>query len=402
MPSSGVKKEPEDSKCLLSPEKVKGKGPIGPLFQHKAEKIIITRSDSVPDENVLQITITETTIIESDLGVFNSRALSYLILWFFFSFCTLFLNKYILTLLEGEPSMLGAVQMLTTTFIGSIKMFIPCCLYQHKTRLNYPSNFLMIMLFVGLMRFVTVVLGLISLKNVAVSFAETVKSSAPIFTVIMSRLILGEYTGMMVNLSLLPVMAGLALCTATEISFNMVGFSAALSTNIMDCLQNVFSKKLLSGDKYRFSPPELQFYTSAAAVIMLIPAWIFMMDMPLSGKNGTSFHYNWDIIVLLLIDGVLFHLQSVTAYALMGKISPVTFSVASTVKHALSIWLSIIVFGNKITSLSAVGTVLVIIGVMLYNKARQRQRKLICMLNTQNGTAETEPVSKQDQKSHEK
>lgn len=38
-------------------------------------------------------------------------------------------------------------------------------------------------------------LGLVSLKNVAVSFAETVKSSAPIFTVIMSRLILGEYTG---------------------------------------------------------------------------------------------------------------------------------------------------------------------------------------------------------------
>lgn len=28
-------------------------------------------------------------------------------LWFFFSFCTLFLNKYILSLLEGEPSMLG-------------------------------------------------------------------------------------------------------------------------------------------------------------------------------------------------------------------------------------------------------------------------------------------------------
>lgn len=44
-------------------------------------------------------------------------------------------------------------------------------------------------------RFITVVLGLVSLKNVAVSFAETVKSSAPMFTVIMSRLILGEYTG---------------------------------------------------------------------------------------------------------------------------------------------------------------------------------------------------------------
>lgn len=53
------------------------------------------------------------------------------------------------------------------------------------------------------------------------------------------------------------------------------------------------------------------------------------------------------------------------------------FSVASTVKHALSIWLSIIVFGNKITSLSAIGTVLVIVGVLLYNKAKQHQQETI-------------------------
>lgn len=106
---SGNSQSPEESKALLSQEKLKGKSPyhVAPLFPHRAERIVITRSDSVPEENVLQITITETTIIESDLGVFNSKALIYLTLWFFFSFCTLFLNKYILTLLEGEPSMLG-------------------------------------------------------------------------------------------------------------------------------------------------------------------------------------------------------------------------------------------------------------------------------------------------------
>uniref|UniRef100_A0AAZ3QT29 Sugar phosphate transporter domain-containing protein n=1 Tax=Oncorhynchus tshawytscha TaxID=74940 RepID=A0AAZ3QT29_ONCTS len=355
---------------------------IIPLTSHRKslknvrpfERVVLARSESMPGEHVLKITITETTIIEADSGVWNSKSLVYLGLWYFFSFCTLFLNKYILSLLEGEPSMLGAVQMVSTTIIGFLKMYVPCCLYQHKSRTEYPPNFLMIMLFVGLMRFTSVVLGLVSLKNVAVSFAETVKSSAPIFTVIMSRLILGEYTGMWVNLSLFPVMAGLALCTATEISFNMLGFSAALSTNIMDCLQNVFSKKLLSGDTYKFSPPDLQFYTSAAAVIMLIPAWVFLMDISVIGKSGHSFSWSPDIVLLLLFDGALFHLQSVTAYALMGRISPVTFSVASTVKHALSVWLSIILFSNHITVLSAAGTALVFVGVLLYNKAKQFQR----------------------------
>lgn len=46
----------------------------------------------------------------------------------------------------------GAVQMLSTTLIGCVKIFVPCCLYQHKTRLSYPPNFIMTMLFVGLMR----------------------------------------------------------------------------------------------------------------------------------------------------------------------------------------------------------------------------------------------------------
>ncbi|XP_044092876.1 solute carrier family 35 member E2A isoform X7 [Neovison vison] len=357
----------------------------GSLLGHRSEKIVFTRSEGAPEENVLSITITETTVIESELGVWSSRALLYLTLWFFFSFCTLFLNKYILSLLEGEPSMLGAVQMLSTTFIGCIKIFVPCCLYQHKTRLSYPPNFIMIMLFVGLMRFATVVLGLVSLKNVAVSFAETVKSSAPIFTVIMSRMILGEYTGLLVNLSLIPIMGGLALCTATEISFNVLGFSAALSTNIMDWAA------------------ELQFYSSAAAVAMLVPAWVFFMDLPLIGRSGRSFSYSRDVVLLLLTDGALFHLQSVTAYALMGQISPVTFSVASTVKHASTTWLSVIVFGNSVTSLSATGTALVTAGVLLYNKARQHQQEAMRSLAaaaSRTPEDDTEPLTPKDPRPH--
>ena len=50
-----------------------------------------------------------------------------------------------------------------------------------------------------------------------------------------------------------------------------------------------------------------------------------VQDLPVIGRSGRSFHYIQDVVLLLLADGVLFHLQSVTAYALMGKISPVTF-----------------------------------------------------------------------------
>ena len=41
-------------------------------------------------------------------------------------------------------------------------------------------------------------------------------------------------SGLYVNLSLLPVMGGLALCSANELSFNLPGFLAAVGANISE------------------------------------------------------------------------------------------------------------------------------------------------------------------------
>jgi hypothetical protein len=40
-------------------------------------------------------------------GLTSARALLFLLLWYIFSGCTLFLNKYILTYMKGDPTMLG-------------------------------------------------------------------------------------------------------------------------------------------------------------------------------------------------------------------------------------------------------------------------------------------------------
>lgn len=85
------------------------------LFPTRQERVVLARSESLPGEQVLKITMTETTVIEAESGVWNWRSLTYLGLWYFFSFCTLFLNKYILSLLEGEPSMLGKNHMTFAT-----------------------------------------------------------------------------------------------------------------------------------------------------------------------------------------------------------------------------------------------------------------------------------------------
>ena len=53
------------------------------------------------------------------------------------------------------------------------------------------------------------------------------------------------------------------------------------------------------------------------------------------------------------------------------------FSVANTGKRALLIWLSVLLFGNPVTFLSGLGTLIVIIGVLVYNKATEIDKKIM-------------------------
>lgn len=116
----------------------------------------------------------------------------------------------------------------------------------------------------------TVLLGLVSLKYVPVSFTETIKSTAPFFTVLFAWALLGERHSASVIASLVPIVSGLVLCSVHEVRFDVIGFWAAVCSNCIESLQNVCSKRLLSAS---YGSQELQFYTSTAALLLQAPIW---------------------------------------------------------------------------------------------------------------------------------
>lgn len=63
---------------------------------------------------------------DEKLGLLNIRAFFFLILWYIFSAFTLFLNKYILTTLKGDPAVLGTFfSPLSHTFHVLIHVQVP-------------------------------------------------------------------------------------------------------------------------------------------------------------------------------------------------------------------------------------------------------------------------------------
>eukprot|EP00041_Stephanoeca_diplocostata_P016423 m.323706 g.323706 ORF g.323706 m.323706 type:complete len:323 (-) comp20359_c6_seq4:278-1246(-) len=295
---------------------------------------------------------------------YYTRVAFWMSAWYITSLVTLFMNKIILTSPGGDKYVLGVTQMCMTAALGAVKVYgVDKSSGKKQDAVEYKT-FRRDMFLVGVMRGATVILGLVSLAHVAVSFTETIKSSAPLFTVVFSWVILGQKTSWQVVVSLVPVMCGLALSSATEISYDTVGFLAAVGNNIVDCVQNVFSKKLLA----KLSPVELQFYTSLAAATIQLPMILYTVGPQLVGKTSTL---DAAMVKMLLLDGLSYHLQSVTAYYTMSLLTPVSQSVANTAKRALLILLSILYFQNQVGMYNVVGVSIVILGVFLYNHCKR-------------------------------
>ena len=128
-----------------------------------------------------------------DLGMLSPKPILFLILWYIFSGLTLFFNKYIVAVMGGSEAVLSSTQMLCTLIGGYIQLSFPLGMFDvTPERKVLPKDFNKNMMIVGGLRFATVLLGIFALDYLEISFTETVKSTAPAFTVIISKVLLGE------------------------------------------------------------------------------------------------------------------------------------------------------------------------------------------------------------------
>jgi solute carrier family 35 protein E1 len=79
-------------------------------------------------------------------------------------------------------------------------------------------------------------------------------------------------------------------------------------------------------------------------------------------------------IVYLTVGSMFYHLYNQTAYQALAELSPLSHSVANTVKRVVIIIASIAVFRNPISTQGAVAAAIAIAGTCLYSIAQQKAK----------------------------
>ncbi|CAN1129648.1 Triose phosphate/phosphate translocator TPT, chloroplastic [Linum perenne] len=218
----------------------------------------------------------------------------------------------------------------------------------------------------------------VSFAAVAVSFTHTIKALEPFFNAAASQFILGQSIPISLWLSLAPVVLGVSVASLTELSFNWLGFISAMISNISFTYRSIYSKKAMTD----MDSTNVYAYISIIALVVCIPPAIILEGPQLMqhGFNDAITKVGMTKFVTdLFWVGLFYHLYNQLATNTLERVAPLTHAVGNVLKRVFVIGFSIIIFGNKISTQTGIGTCVAIAGVAIYSflKAKIEEEKRV-------------------------
>ncbi|XP_068654384.1 triose phosphate/phosphate translocator, chloroplastic-like [Aristolochia californica] len=220
------------------------------------------------------------------------------------------------------------------------------------------------------------VMSNVSFAAVAVSFTHTVKALEPFFNAAASQFVLGHQIPLSLWLSLAPVVIGVSMASLTELSFNWTGFISAMISNIAFTYRSIYSKKAMTD----MDSTNVYAYISIIALLVCIPPAV-IIEGPKLMQHGFADAIAKVGLQKFISDlfwvGMFYHLYNQIATNTLERVAPLTHAVGNVLKRVFVIGFSIVVFGNRISTQTGIGTAIAIAGVAMYSliKANIEEQK---------------------------
>lgn len=224
----------------------------------------------------------------------------------------------------------------------------------------------------------------INMFAVTAAFAETIKSSEPISTVLMGLLFFSEGVSTRTYLTLLPICLGVGISCYNNDAFNLLGFFLAATSNLCFSSRAVLARKMGVQHPDSLDDINLFMHISLDGLLFLLPVTIIFEGRSIYDYYITQNASKYDdhtqapgmlsLLSLLLVNGFMFAAYNLISYLVLRRTDLITHSVLNAFRRVFIILFTTLYFNHTLSFLNCVGIAIAIIGVVMFGYFKSRDK----------------------------
>ncbi|CAF9923420.1 UAA transporter [Imshaugia aleurites] len=214
---------------------------------------------------------------------------------------------------------------------------------------------------------VNIAISNVSLAMVSVPFHQIMRSTCPIFTILIYRFFYGRTYSQATYISLIPVILGVGLATYGDYYFTGIGFTLTLLGVVLSAFKTVMSNRIMTGSLalpaleilLRMSPlaaVQSLLYAFATGEASAFSAWVAEGNLTPSYSSA------------LLGNGLLAFLLNVSSFQTNKLAGALTMTVCANLKQCLTVLLGIALFDVTVGVWNGAGMLVTLLGAAIYSK----------------------------------
>ncbi len=210
------------------------------------------------------------------------------------------------------------------------------------------------------------VAAVMSVSCGAVSFTQIVKAAEPVFTCVLSSIILGAYITRRTLFSLFVIVFGVSLASMSELSFSWLSFTTAMLSNLAFGSRNIFSRMALNKPKgENMNAGNLFGVLTIMSFLIALPFAIVFEGKYVATKLSIS------AIKVSMLTGLYFYIYNEAAMLALKHMNPVTHAVTNTLKRIVILISCIVFFNTPLTTNGVFGSIIALYGSYIYSISKK-------------------------------
>jgi drug/metabolite transporter (DMT)-like permease len=265
-----------------------------------------------------------------------------------------------------------AVMDIDTSVVTSIQIILSACitfiysLYNYKnlnfvhkiSKLN-SKKYIIAFILVSFGQWYGNHFGNMATHLMSISSVNIIKSSEPIISMLFMYILFKVPLQFYKICLIVPIIVGIILCNSTDITYSHYGAVLCILSNICHIIKVIVSRKYFN-ETLQYKGYQLLLLSTFGSFLISVPILYNNKEALISASANT--------MTYTLISGISYHLNSIAAFHIVTKVSPVTYSILNIYKR-VSIVMSHYIINLELPSiLTGLGIVISNIGLFYYLK----------------------------------